>query len=156
MLIDIRDAKYQDSRLLWEWANDPWLRKNAFSTKPIDWEEHRKWFDKKLRSSTSKIYIGYLANIPIGQVRFDWHCKENRIQSEIDISVCREQRGKGYGTILLNQSIKAICQKRKIKKFKVFVKSFNEASIKMFKKNEFIRNSELSTKDIVVLELTID
>lgn len=64
-------AAGSDSRLLWLWRNHPGIRKNFFDQKPISWEEHRKWFDSRIKDNKTKIYIASIEKEKIGVIRFE-------------------------------------------------------------------------------------
>ena len=99
--MNLRQATKEDSKLLFEWANNPQVRANAINTEPVEWEGHCKWFENKLQSS-SKILI-LEDSTPVGQIRLD--VVDNHYL--IDYSVQSNQRGKGYGKILLEMVIKS-------------------------------------------------
>jgi hypothetical protein len=93
----LRPATAKDVRLLFDWVNDISVRKNSFSTKPISFEDHEKWFQKKLLSAEMKLFVLMSNEQPIGQVRVDaslngW---------EIDYSIVSAYRGGGYGKHIL-------------------------------------------------------
>ena len=100
---DIKFRKYKasDCKLLWEWANDQDVRKNAFNDSYIDYEDHKKWFLGKIKSENTKIYIFSCGFGFLGQVRFD----KNDNKSYIDYSVSRQFRGYKLGEEMLRKSI---------------------------------------------------
>ena len=70
--IHLRPANYKDCEFLWEWVNDPEVRKASFSSETIPWETHKTWFTKKLANPDCYIYIAIDENEkPVGQIRFD-------------------------------------------------------------------------------------
>ena len=105
-----RPACLADENQLLGWANDPLVRKNAFSPEPIEPATHRTWFQKSLSDpEICQIYIVETkTGIPIGQVRFE------RIEEawEIDYSVIAAARGRGLGVHLLNAAIQSFRQSR--------------------------------------------
>jgi spore coat polysaccharide biosynthesis predicted glycosyltransferase SpsG len=46
--LSLRPANADDARLIWEWASDPTVRAVSFTSVPIPWETHVRWFDSKL------------------------------------------------------------------------------------------------------------
>lgn len=92
-------AKIEDCDLIYSWANDPEVRKNSFDTEHIKYEDHCKWFEGKLKSSTSNIYIFYDSDVPTGQVRLD--IDELKNQAIISYLIAPNKRGQGYGTRML-------------------------------------------------------
>ena len=106
--IFLRKATLEDAELLFSWANDMDVRRNAFQQQDIMWEEHAAWMHKKLGDENCHIYIARIdmthvsdelegaerihifdspptvaSERPIGQVRLD--VKDGR--AEIDYSI---------------------------------------------------------------------
>ncbi len=101
----LRRATREDESLLLEWANDPAVRRHAFSPEPINPETHHEWFHKKLADPDCLLLIGEDEyGLPIGQVRFD--CHDN--QALIDISVDRALRGRSLGQKLLRSALEVL------------------------------------------------
>ena len=97
----IREAVEGDSELYWHWVNDPVVRRNAFRSEVIPWEEHQKWFCIKNHETTTTLLVMDSDVGPIGQVRFEecgQHCT-------IDYSLARQFRGLGLGAPLLAKAI---------------------------------------------------
>ena len=49
--LNLRLATAEDRVLLWQWANDPVVRRNSFDTQAIDWPDHDSWCAKKFASA---------------------------------------------------------------------------------------------------------
>ena len=133
----IRKACRKDENLLFEWVNDPSVRKYSFQQKSISLLEHNRWFSEKINDLDCLILIGQDdSGLPIGQVRFEL----NRQSAEalIDISLDNAFRGLGYSEILLNKAIK-YCQslEPQCKKLIAEVKFENKASQSLFLKLNF-------------------
>lgn len=130
----LREAQPSDLDLLFKWANDELVRRNAFNTKKIPYEEHKKWFKKLLDDSSQVQFIMLLENEPVGQARLSVNMEE----AEIDYSIAVEKRGMGYGKILIQLVQEAVYNKyTSIKKLTAKVKMSNMASICCFRKNGF-------------------
>jgi UDP-2,4-diacetamido-2,4,6-trideoxy-beta-L-altropyranose hydrolase len=133
---------------LFDWANDPEVRENAFDPEPVKWEEHVKWFNEKLANPSCFIFILIADNIEFGQVRFD--LKDGK--AEVDISIDSKFRGKGYGTEGLKVTSEYILGKNIADSVVGLVKKSNIASQRAFEKAGFQRLEEqdfikyLSTK----------
>ena len=95
--IRLRPAVRDDARLLWEWANDPDVRRFAFHTEPIVWDDHLNWLDDRLSRDDSLVYVAELDGSHIGQVRFDL---ADHV-ANIDYSIAPSWRGRGLGSSLL-------------------------------------------------------
>lgn len=125
----LRDVSHDDCQLLWQWVNDSATRKASFSSNPIDWNEHVKWFIDKITDLNCHIYILLdNKNQPIGQVRFDISNDE----AEISISIAPDHRNKGYGTKGIEMASKQLLQDRAINKIYAYIKQENKVSIKCF------------------------
>ncbi|OGJ87046.1 MAG: hypothetical protein A2268_15150 [Candidatus Raymondbacteria bacterium RifOxyA12_full_50_37] len=140
--MELRNARPEDMMVLFRWANDPDVRKNSFSTKEIGLAEHKNWFAGKLASFDSRILIGWQDNDPVGVVRFERSGK----QAVVGINLDKQWRGKGLGGKLLEMGIVDVKTEKFVDKITAYIKSFNDASVKMFLKAGFkeIENTELS------------
>jgi UDP-2,4-diacetamido-2,4,6-trideoxy-beta-L-altropyranose hydrolase len=133
--ISIRKATETDCELIWNWANDPVVRLSAFCSGFIKYEEHIKWFYDKLYNSESVIFIGYNnKNQPVGQIRFD---KIKTNEYEIDVSIDKDSRGKGYGVQLIKLGIIELLKLNSASIINAFVKSNNYSSKSIFIKAGF-------------------
>lgn len=101
-----RLAVESDEALLLEWANDPSVRANSFTSDRIDAVAHGDWFRRKLaaHSDCRLFIIENDAGNPIGQVRFDrdgdcWF---------INFSLDPRARGRGLGRPMLSAAIQCL------------------------------------------------
>jgi RimJ/RimL family protein N-acetyltransferase len=140
-LLQLRKIVESDAQLIFEWANDDDVRNNAISTHKIKWEDHISWFYKKLQSPNTFMFIGFLQNEPVGQIRFD---KENE-DYMIDYSIAKNHRGKGLGKDIVKAGIKILSETID-KPFAVIaqVKEENIASIKVFTRLHFTKTVAFS------------
>lgn len=97
MNLHLKKAALRDVDLLFEWANDDMVRKNAFNTEKILYENHKKWFSKIMADESVYQYILYEDDLPVGQIRLNVEDKA----AVIAYSICAQKRGKGYGEELL-------------------------------------------------------
>lgn len=140
MVVWLRKAKEGDCDILYNWVNDKVVRQNAFNQETITYDEHKKWFKKKLNSNKSFIYISMVDNNPIGQIRVDVN---NMGIGVIDYSISKDNRGKGYGTLTLLELCKTITKENvNIKKLIGKVKLNNIPSHKAFEKAGFIASKK--------------
>ncbi|MBI2636138.1 UDP-2,4-diacetamido-2,4,6-trideoxy-beta-L-altropyranose hydrolase [Candidatus Peregrinibacteria bacterium] len=101
--LTVRDATMNDARMLFDWANDPFIRSSSFSPEPIPWKNHLEWMKRKLADGRCRIYVGIAGNRAIGQIRFD---VRDDGDAEIDVHLSPAERGKGYGTRLIMEGVK--------------------------------------------------
>lgn len=95
--IELRLCDVSDCDLIYNLNNDKEYRCNSFNQEAIKFEEHNKWFKKKLESKDDMIYIAILDNKPIGTVRLD----KNSDQYIISYTIDKRYRGQGYGKVVL-------------------------------------------------------
>ena len=148
--VTIREAVIDDAKLYFDWANDPVVRQMAFHTEPIHWENHIRWFNSKVESSKSHLLVCYHGTDPIGQVRFD--ILEGG-EAEIDISISKENRGKGYGKAMLKAAIEYEHCMNGVKSFVSEVKEENITSNRMFSACGFINTSNLNSINYYALKV---
>jgi len=97
----LRKAVEDDIRLLWDWANDPEVRRQSFSSSPIEWEEHVEWFNAVMNGDRSTQYIAEMRDgTPAGQVRFD----RDGDKAVIGVSVDARWRGCGFGARIIKEA----------------------------------------------------
>lgn len=126
----LRPAKKADSKLLFNWVNDKEVRDNSLNIEPIKWESHLDWLYKKLESNQCKIFILEKNAIPLGQIRIE---EEETGYWLIDYSIERSYRGKGYGSLIVEELINKIHNIQ----LKGVVKKNNTASQRVFEKLSF-------------------
>ena len=140
---DYRKALEGDCKLYHDWANDPETRSQSFNQTLIPFSDHQKWFNLKLNSKTSELFIILENDKPIGQIRFEIEGKDATINYSIDIN----HRGKSLSAPII---LKGIAEFKKIheNKFLItgFVKQSNIASSKAFKSIGF--KEEIATEFI--------
>ena len=149
--IRLRRITPEDCEMLWNWANDSEVRRNAFEQRQIDINTHAQWFNRKLESSDSFLFIAVDENnTPVGQIRFD--CSGDI--GEVDISVDKNRRHEGLGAEILKEGLNKIFQKTRIKKISAHVKNENMASKKMFEQGGFTFSGKEIIKGVEVYTLT--
>ncbi len=147
--IYLQEATEADSRLLFEWVNDPVARRNAFQTAYIPYEKHMEWFHNILNDHAVKQYILYYKGIPVGQVRLNI---EDGI-GLIDYSIAPDMRGQGFGVLALN-----LIQERAKKEITEIIKLVgqvkyeNTASIKVFEHCGYVPRKE---KEYIIFTLDL-
>lgn len=130
-----RHANNNDMEILFQWANDPITRANAFNSNLIELNEHINWFEEKLNNhGRSFIYIVHtISQMPIGQVRFE----HNDSLWEVHYALSPNARGNGLGSNLLSTGITKFLEDVSNPTIVGHVKQNNIASQKIFKKLGF-------------------
>jgi RimJ/RimL family protein N-acetyltransferase len=140
-MVTFRKANVSDLLLYFEWTNDADVREQSFQNDIISLDNHTTWFNNKLLDSNCVMLVfENELKIPIGQIRFQ---KENDSAFVIGISVAKEQRGKGYASILLTQSSNYFLEENPEKIINAYIKENNIGSILSFKKAGFSLANEL-------------
>lgn len=130
----LRSVADDDCRLLWEWANDPGVRKASFSPEKILYKKHLQWFRSKMCDPKCHFYIGINKDdIPVGQVRYDLKQKN----AVISVSIAPEFREQGYGSLLIYISSERLFTNSQIDTISAYIKPENEISTMVFKKAGF-------------------
>lgn len=79
----LRATNESDLRITFKWANDDQLRLQSFGRAIIAAEDHIHWFNQ-LSSRGSRLFIGEVHGVPVGQLRLDEQDSEVRISYSID------------------------------------------------------------------------
>lgn len=123
----LRNARPEDFRLIYEWANDPETRRNSFSTHTITPDEHKAWYENVMNSDDTRLFIMVYEGKDVGQIRI----KIKDGSAEISYSVAPDFRRLGYGKIMLSLAVQKIkAEFPEIKILTAQVKTDNIASRK--------------------------
>lgn len=137
----LRKATYDDWKILLDWRNDPLTRNNSFKQDKISEQTHKVWFTNSLSNIDREIYILENNLIPVGSIRSD---KNSANEYILSWNIAPDQRGKGYGTKILEMFLQ-----NKIGKFIAEIKPENIASIKMVQNNGFEKLDETTYIKII-------
>lgn len=127
----LRSATVDDMNILFDWANEPSVRKNSFNTNNISIDEHKAWLERVLADMHTKLFILQEDDNPVGQVRLA--LKDGKWQ--ISYSIAPAYRGQGYGKIILRLAENELIHRGHTgEKLYAEVKKDNIASQRIFKK----------------------
>ena len=125
----LRKVREDDCKLLWEWANEKDVRKWSFSSDPIAWRDHQKWFVGKLKDPNCVHFVATnMFGNAVGQIRFDL----SDDSAEAHITVAREVRGCRIGSRLIRAATDKLKYLTTIKYVRGHVMPENRASIRTF------------------------
>lgn len=131
MVLQLRKIKFEDTRILFKWANLKSVRKYSLTKKKITYNHHLIWIKKYLKNNKKNIgKIIYKYKKPIGLIRLDI---KNRIFF-ISYLIAPKYRKKGNATKAIRLFIKNL---KNINKIVAIVKNDNKASIKIFENLSF-------------------
>ena len=131
-----------DERLTFDWANDPEVRRNSFSTERIDALAHRRWLFRRMADlENCRFYVvETVAGLPVGPARFE--CLSPGVW-EIHYSMDRCLRGRGVGAAFLKCALDHFrCSVTSANLVIGRVKLSNQASQHIFRKLGFSQSSD--------------
>lgn len=137
MNLKLRPIKSEDLKKVFEWRNDPEVRKNSLTQHIISMNEHNQYWNRFLSNEKNLAYIIVKDNsTDIGVLKLKY---QDTGTSEVDIILSKDYRGKGTGKQVLDAA-KEKAFKKGIKKLTAKIKHDNIASIKTFEKCGFVPN----------------
>ena len=139
----LRKVTKDDIMLLYNWANDNEVRKNAFNINYIYINVNKKWFEDKLNSERCDMFIYMYHSKPIGQVRVDYDEKDI---GYIDYSVADGYRGYGHGKNIIHLVEREVAYK--VVCLIALVKEDNIASKLVFEKNLYKKEAGIYIKTL--------
>jgi UDP-2,4-diacetamido-2,4,6-trideoxy-beta-L-altropyranose hydrolase len=141
-----RQARAADLMLYFEWANDPAVRRQSLSQASISLEDHSRWFHSKLASKSSRLFLFFAGQQPIGQVRFEL----DEAQAVINYSLAAPARGQGFGKKMLSIAMDALAEEPDlhIEAFFGIVKKENTPSKKIFERLGFELTEEKLIREV--------
>jgi RimJ/RimL family protein N-acetyltransferase len=131
--LKLRRANKDDIRNIYELSNSEEVRKVSFVQDKFTFEQHKKWFNEKMKSANDIIIIAEENNSFIGQIRFtiDNH------SADISMSIKKEYQGRGVGREMFRKSLEIISIDYNLSKIYAYVKLDNLISNNFFKKIGF-------------------
>jgi UDP-2,4-diacetamido-2,4,6-trideoxy-beta-L-altropyranose hydrolase len=133
-LLRLRKAQEADCQFFWKWANEPYVRAMSFHSEPIPEQTHIQWFQNKLTSIDSVLWVAENAyGVPAGQIRFD---KKNQ-ETIVSLSLAPEFRGCGLGAQLIRLGCRQMFRDLGVSVFTAFIKKENISSQRTFAKAGF-------------------
>lgn len=127
----LREARSSDIDLIFEWANDPEVRKQSFHSEFIAYSTHTAWFSSALQSEDMRIYIMVSEGMPVGQVRLNLKADGT---AEIGYLIAPAYRGKGFGKRIIELVEQQARHITGIRQMVAWVKASNVPSCKVFEK----------------------
>ena len=140
--LTLRPASMDDVDILYEWRNDPEVRKWSFNTDEILYETHVQWLKSVLLRDDVEIYIMMENEIPVGQIRVTF-CQDD---VEIGYSIDKGCRGRNWGqkmiTLMENKLRNDPRARRGGIYFVAYVKKRNEISKRIFERLNYQKEEQ--------------
>lgn len=152
--LQLRRVTSKDIRLIWDWANDPMTRQGSFNQRPIPWDDHQQWFDKKCQDQNCVWYmaVGPAGN-PVAQVRFDITEEGDAVAS---VTVAAEERGKGYGTEAIKKATEALMSEMPgVGKAVAYIRQGNEISQRAFNRAGYAYRRDTTVASVPATEMVL-
>ncbi|MBX0331665.1 UDP-2,4-diacetamido-2,4,6-trideoxy-beta-L-altropyranose hydrolase [Pontibacter sp. HSC-14F20] len=132
--LKLRLAKPADLHLLFDWANDPEVRRHSFNSEPIPLENHIRWFQAKLDNPDTILYLAEADGTPAAHIRFDI----NSSTAKISYLIAADFRGNGLGHTVLLKGIQQLLEDRPdVQLVEGLVQQDHKASVRSFEKAGF-------------------
>ena len=92
----VREARLSDSAQYLDWANNPDVRENSFSSDLIEEDGHVQWFARRVSDPESclLVVLDFTGSL-VGQVRFDF--EQDKQGWIVGFSIDSDYRGGGFG-----------------------------------------------------------
>jgi UDP-2,4-diacetamido-2,4,6-trideoxy-beta-L-altropyranose hydrolase len=134
--ITLRRATPADSRSIWEWRNDPLVRRHSRSSDAIPWVAHEEWLARTLADSTRALLVASSHGQPVAVVRFD----AQGATAEISIYLTPGHHGRGLGPHVLTAAERWLGEHvPEVREIRAYVRSENEASSAAFTQAGYMR-----------------
>lgn len=125
----LRKADAGDCRFLYELRNDEEVRMNSFHTEQIPYEQHCQWYESRIQSDNTLIWILEKNGCAIGQVRLEIQANSC---AEISYALCKEARGHGYAKWMLWEAERIAQEEKRCQCLVAEVKRDNAVSSHIF------------------------
>ena len=148
--LSYRKADASDTKLIFEWSNDPLVRMQSFNSERILFEDHVRWLEHKLKSESNQFYIAEMGGIPVALVRIE------NIPDKTVIGILLDEQIRGMG--LSSYILKDVTNKyfsEYSEPITALIKKDNMASVKGFEKAGFkyIEDSVINDSECFVYRL---
>ena len=128
----IRRAGKHDMLLIFNWINDPLVRKMSFSKNKILINEHKQWFNSKIDDKAVLFWIYEFQGTPAGMVRIE----EEDGSATLNYMIDKRYRGKGHSGKMLGRALTKLKLSLR-KNIYAYTLPDNHASIKSLQKVGF-------------------
>lgn len=135
-------------RGLFDLANDEETALLSSHWEPVEWENHCKWFDKRIADEDFLVMIiapegTFLGHVDLKRIDRDNH------HAEIAIAMNQQPRGKGIGTRALQEMAKIGFENLGLNKIYTYTRSDNIPAIKAYAKAGFRKEATLRNERLI-------
>lgn len=141
----IRKAQMDDLMTYYDWANEPEVRKLSINSEAIPLEIHRHWFQKKMTSDDSFLYVFLKDGEAIGQIRFD---RTEDDYFEISYSIDQTYRRSGLAETIMRMALVELSKEVKPLNLRGLIKPEAKAQMKVVTNLSFEHIGQTIRKNI--------
>lgn len=127
--VTFKKATEEDVITVFNWSNDPEVRKNSFQSNPILLQDHKDWYSKKIKDKNAYFLIALIKEEPAGIVRYEIGLDK----ATIGILVDKKFRGQKMASTILIKSAELYFSNHKLPIF-AYIKKDNLPSVKSFQR----------------------
>ena len=69
--LQVRRARIEDGRMLYDWRNHPDVRRVSINTAAIDFDQHIGWMKRVVDAKDRWLFVAEVGALPVGSIRFD-------------------------------------------------------------------------------------
>ena len=148
--LSLRKVIKTDEILLFDWINDPDVRKWSFNKNSITLDVHKIWFKQKFDDVNVLMWIFEVNSTPAGLVRLE---KDNS-EVVLNYMIAFHSRGKGLASKMLKMAMNEIKNYWQNVKLLAYTLPENIASIESLKKAGFSLENSSDEKNCYVFHIT--
>lgn len=141
-----------DMSTVYDWVNEPEVRKYSYTKSEIRWEDHLQWFKTKVNDLHCHYFIAEIDSAPVAQIRFDF--SEEDQGYILSYLIGKNWRGKGLAGFVLTKGILKLKELQSVSKIVGYVQNSNIPSIKVFDRAGFQKKETLKYPDSCKFELS--
>lgn len=143
--INLRRATEDDCTRLFEWRNDPEVRRYSIDSRPLEFAAHEKWFAAVIRAEDRVLLIGNCDGIDIGVIRFDVEGSK----AILSVYLRPGYFGRGYGALLIDAGSRWVRENcAGVARVLAEVKTENIASSRAFEAAGYVRHALVYQKEL--------
>lgn len=132
--LTLRRATRDDARQIWRWRNSPEIRKTALDDREISWDDHERWFMRRIDDPRYIMLVAADPSGDVGTVRFDI----DGPTANVSIFLAPDRAGDGLGSELLRCAELWLEHNNSgVRRFSADIRPENLASIGLFRRRNY-------------------
>ena len=148
--LSLRKVIKTDEILLFDWINDPDVRKWTFNKNSITLDVHKIWFKQKFDDVNVLMWIFEVNSTPAGLVRLE----KNNSEVVLNYLIASQSRGKGLASKMLKMAMNEVGSYWQNIKVFAYTLPENIASIKSLERAGFYLESSSNEKNCYLFRKT--